>query len=440
MGCRDCARNATGFSKYWKWFAMRCRASYDEAMQGMQQREGSLVMAKVAVIVAPGCEEGETLTIVDIMRRAELDCSMVGLGEQEIAGTHHIAMRCDTVFDGSLADYDMVVLPGGYGGSDAMRDDESLIAALQEMAKRDAWVCAICAAPEALGRAGLLEGREFTCYPGVRDQIENPGTWVDAPVVRDGRIITGQGPAFAYAFAFALVEALDVDADPVKNRMVYFNAFDVEGGVPSWETEAGRWPAPEGDVAEPQALPAEKVAVLMPDGCEESETVQIMDLLMRAGLTCHSFATGTSCWVPTMQGMRIRADRSFGPEIADYDAIIVPGGRTAAAPLIANDEVMDTLQSFNAANKLVCGMCSGTTVLEAAGVLAGKRATGYTGYGAKLTSARFVADQVAVWDANVVTSQGPCTPYPFAFKVMEALGIDPQPIKDRLLYDKAGGR
>lgn len=398
-------------------------------------------MTKVAVITAQGCEEGETLTIVDILRRAEIPCEMVGLGAQEIAGTHHIAMRCDTVFDGTLDEYDMVVLPGGYGGSDAMRDSEELVAALRVADERGAWICAICAAPEALGRAGLLEGKRFTCYPGVKDQIENPGTWVDAPVVQDGNIITGQGPAFAYAFAYALVDVLGYDALTVQNRMIYFNAFDVEGGVPSWETEAGRWPAPEGEAVTPQPLSAQKVAVLMPDGCEESETVQIMDLLMRAGLTCHSFHTGDSEWVPTMQGMTIRADHAFSAEaVADYDAIVVPGGRTAAAPLIASDEVMSTLRSFNEAGKLVGGLCSGTTVLEASGVLAGRRATGYTGYGAKLTSAQFVADEVAVWDANIVTSQGPCAPYPFAFKVMEALGIDAQPIKDRLLYDKAGGR
>ena len=398
-------------------------------------------MTKVAVITAQGCEEGETLTIVDILRRAEIPCEMVGLGAQEIAGTHHIAMRCDTVFDGTLDEYDMVVLPGGYGGSDAMRDNEELVTALRMADDRGAWICAICAAPEALGRAGLLEGKRFTCYPGVKDQIENPGTWVDAPVVQDGNIITGQGPAFAYAFAYALVDVLGYDALTVQNRMIYFNAFDVEGGVPSWETEAGRWPAPEGEAVTPQPLSAQKVAVLMPDGCEESETVQIMDLLMRAGLTCHSFHTGDSEWVPTMQGMTIRADHAFSAEaVADYDAIVVPGGRTAAAPLIASDEVMSTLRTFNDAGKLVGGLCSGTTVLEASGVLAGRRATGYTGYGAKLTSAQFVADEVAVWDANIVTSQGPCAPYPFAFKVMEALGIDAQPIKDRLLYDKAGGR
>lgn len=184
-----------------------------------------------------------------------------------------------------------------------------------------------------------------------------------------------------------------------------------------------------------------KVAVIVAPGCEESECVQIMDLLMRAGLTCKGFATGESLWVPTMQGMHVKADYKFSAEaVSDYDALFVPGGRTAAAPLIANDEVMDTLRAFNEAGKLVGGLCSGTTVLEAAGVLAGKHATGYTGYGTKLASARFVAHQVAVWDNNLVTSQGPATPYPFAFKVMEALGIDAQPIKDRLLYDKAGGR
>ncbi|MBR3312695.1 MAG: DJ-1/PfpI family protein [Atopobiaceae bacterium] len=398
-------------------------------------------MTKVAVIAARGCEEGETLTIVDIFRRAEVDCDLVGLGSREIAGTHRITFRCDTQFDGSLDAYDMVVLPGGYGGTDAMLESDELIDALQAADAAGKWVCAICAAPEVLGRAGLLVGKNYTCYPGVVSKVENPGTWVDAPVVTDGTTVTGQGPAFAYAFAYDLVALLGADAEAVKNRMIYYNAFDVEGGVPSWETEAGRWPAPEGMSATHEPLSVQKVAVLMPEGCEESETVQIMDLLMRAGLTCESFATGGSVWVHTMQGMTLRADHLFSARaVAECDAIVVPGGRTAAAPLIANDEVMGTLRGFHKAGKLVGGLCSGTTVLEAAGVLAGRLATGYTGYGVKLTSAAFVANQIAVWDGNVVTSQGPCAPYPFAFKVMEAVGIDPQPIKDRLLYDKAGGR
>ncbi|MDO4404652.1 MAG: DJ-1/PfpI family protein [Atopobiaceae bacterium] len=398
-------------------------------------------MTKVAVIAAQGCEEGETLTIVDIFRRAEIPCDMLGLDGLEISGTHHIAFCCDAEFDGSFDAYDMVILPGGYSGTDAMLASNKLIEALKVAAAAGKLVCAICAAPQVLGRAGLLKGRRYTCYPGVVDKVENAGEWIDAPVVRDGNIITGQGPAFAYAFAYDLVDVLGVDAEVVKNRMIYYNAFAVEGGVPSWETEAGSWPAPEGEAPANKQLTVKKVAVLMPEGCEESETVQIMDLLMRAGLTCKSFATGGSQWVHTMQDMTVRADHMFSAKaVADYDAIVVPGGRTAAAPLIANDEVMDTLRTFDKAGKLVGGLCSGTTVLEASGVLAGHRATGYTGYGAKLTSAQFVADQIAVWDGNIVTSQGPCAPYPFAFKFMEAAGINPQPIKDRLLYDKACGR
>lgn len=397
-------------------------------------------MAKVAVIVAQGCEEGETLTIVDVLRRAEIACDMVGLDALEVAGTHGITMRCDKVFDGSLTDNDMVVLPGGYGGTDNMREHAGLVEAIQEMDAQGKWVCAICAAPEVLGRAGLLAGKDYTCYPGVKDKVENPGTWVDAPVVRVDNKIFGQGPAFAYAFAYALVDALGYDAETVKNRMVYYNAFAVDGGTPSWEMEAGAWDKPAGEPAVQVPRDVKTVAVLMPEGCEEAETIQIVDLLTRAGLKCTTYRFGDEPFVHTMQQMDLLADAKFGPSVLEADAIVVPGGRTAAAPLIANGEVMSTLKTFNEADKLVCGMCSGTTVLEAAGVLAGKRATGYTGYGAKLTSARFVADEVVVWDGNVVTSQGPATPYPFAFKIMEAAGIDPQPIKDRLLYDKASGR
>ena len=184
-----------------------------------------------------------------------------------------------------------------------------------------------------------------------------------------------------------------------------------------------------------------KVAVLMIDGYEESETMQIVDLLRRANVTCHTFRFQDDPFVLSMQGMYVRADKVFGPEVRAYDAIVVPGGRTAGAKLIANEDVLDMLRRFEEQGKLVCAMCSGTTVLEAAGVLAGKRVTGYTGYGERLLSAaEFVANEVAVLDGNTITSQGPATPYPFAFKIMEALGIDPAPFKERLLYTKAGGR
>lgn len=385
---------------------------------------------RTAVIFAPGCEEGEALTIVDIFRRAGLECDAVGLGGREVAGANGVTVRCDAAFDGSLADYGMVVLPGGYGGVDAMRADEALLGQLGEVLASGRRLAAICAAPLALDEAGLLEGRTFTCYPTVAPQVSH-GTFVEDVVVEDGNLVTSRGPATAWEFAYRLVELMGGDAEVVRQRMVWSHAFD---------TSARGTDNPEGIVVpRPEAAP--KVAVLMVDGFEESETAQVMDLLHRAGAHVRAYRFQEDPWVVGMQGLVLRSDEVFSPEaVAGADAIVVPGGRTAGAKLIAREDVLQALRDFDAAGKLVCAMCSGTTVAHAAGVLEGRRVTGYTGYAERLTGADFVADEVAVTDGNVVTSQGPATPYPFAFAIIEALGLPTAELRCRLLYHVAGGR
>ena len=167
--------------------------------------------------------------------------------------------------------------------------------------------------------------------------------------------------------------------------------------------------------------------------------MQIVDLLRRANVTAHTFGFTDAPFILSMEGMRIKADKKFSDEIKKYDIIIVPGGRTAGEKLIANQDVLNMLQYFETAGKLIAGMCSGTRVLHAAGVMKGKRATGYTGYADKLPDAVF-CEEVCVYDQNLITSQGPATPYPFAFQIISALGIDPAPLKERLLYRLAGGK
>lgn len=383
---------------------------------------------RVAIIAAPGCEEGETLTIVDIIRRAELTCDIVGLESTMVTGAHNITFEADYIINNEVADYDMVVLPGGYGGADAMCGSELLLSLLQEMDRQGKYIAAICAAALVLDAAGLLEEKKYTCYPTVASKIHS-GNRIDDKIVVHGNLITSQGPATAYAFAYKLVELLGGDAKAVQNRMVYFNAFDETGKT----QPAGDLPA----CAYPETTI--RAAVLMVEGFEEGETMQIVDLLRRAGIITHTFCFQENLFVLSMQGMRVKADKIFSDEIRDYDLIIVPGGRTAGPKLINDPAVIDMLQYFNKNNKLIAAMCSGTTVLKAADVIEGKRVTGYTGYAEKLTGAIFCED-VAVFDQNVVTSQGPATPYPFAFKIMEALGIDPNPMKVRLLYELAGGK
>lgn len=194
--------------------------------QFMIQARKMMGMKKVAVVVAPGFEKGETLTIVDIMRRAHIQCDMFGFNKV-VQGGHDIEVACDDVLSEKVLDYDMIVLPGGYGESRAMRDSDLMMDLLHQMNEKGKYICAMCAAPIVLERAGLLEGKNFTAYQGYDQKIDQ-GHYLEDKVVIDGQIVTSRGPATAYAFAYKLVDLLGGDSLAVKKRMVYSNAFDVK--------------------------------------------------------------------------------------------------------------------------------------------------------------------------------------------------------------------
>ena len=183
-------------------------------------------MKKVAVLVAPGFEEGETLTIVDILRRAHIECDLVGFAN-EVTGGHDITVKSDKVLPIDIAEYDMIVLPGGRPGADNLRDSDEVIELLLNAEKNKKFIAAMCAAPIVLDKAGILNNKKFTAYIGYDKKIKS-GTFLEDIVVVDGKLITSRGPATVYAFAYALIDVLDGDSIKVKKRMVYTNAFDVE--------------------------------------------------------------------------------------------------------------------------------------------------------------------------------------------------------------------
>ncbi|GGE25374.1 DJ-1 family glyoxalase III [Streptococcus himalayensis] len=182
-------------------------------------------MAKVAVILANGFEEIEALTVVDVLRRGDITCDMLSV-ESEVTGSHGITVKGDRLWDGSLEGYDMVVLPGGMPGAANLRDDETLMAALQNMKEQEKWIAAICAAPIALERAGILEGKSFTCYDGVEKEIAS-GRYLKETVVVDGKLITSRGPSTALAFAYELLHQLGGDSDKLATAMLYKDVFGV---------------------------------------------------------------------------------------------------------------------------------------------------------------------------------------------------------------------
>ncbi len=162
----------------------------------------------VLVPLADGFEEIEAVTIIDVLRRAGVIVTSVFLRDNPVIGSHDIPVTADKNISGiSAADYDSIALPGGMPGSKNLKEDGRVIALVRELHSRERIVAALCAAPIVLGHAGVLAGRRATCFPGYESQMIGaiPSS---EPVVRDGLIITGKGPACAIPFALTLVEAL----------------------------------------------------------------------------------------------------------------------------------------------------------------------------------------------------------------------------------------
>ena len=180
-------------------------------------------MAKVAVILANGFEEIEALTVVDVLRRANISCDMVGF-EEQVTGSHDIQVTADRIFDGDLSDYDLLVLPGGLPGSANLRDNQALISEIQAFNQEGKKISAICAAPIALHQAGVLKDKHFTCYDGVQENITD-GIYQKETVVVDGNLTTSRGPSTALAFAYELVDQLGGDAESLRVGMLYRDVF-----------------------------------------------------------------------------------------------------------------------------------------------------------------------------------------------------------------------
>ena len=142
-------------------------------------------MSKVFAFLADGLEEVECLAVVDVLRRAGAEVTLVSVtGSREITGSHHIHFQADALFDETAAEEaDVLFLPGGMPGTNTLKAHEGLKNAICKANKQGRRIAAICAAPSILGEMGLLKGRTATCYPGFEDKLEG----VSYPSGRDHR-------------------------------------------------------------------------------------------------------------------------------------------------------------------------------------------------------------------------------------------------------------
>ncbi len=161
-------------------------------------------MKKVAVLVVDGVEEVECLTTVDFMRRAGIGVTTVSVtGKKEIAGSHGITFRTDTLWDEMDFDsFDGVVFPGGPGTHD-LGDAKGTRALAEQFLSGGKLLAAICAAPGMLSETGLLKGKTATGYPGCKPA--GMANWTENTTEVDGNLITGKGPGAAPYFALKII-------------------------------------------------------------------------------------------------------------------------------------------------------------------------------------------------------------------------------------------
>jgi len=163
---------------------------------------------KVLVLLADGFEEIEAVTIIDVLRRAQITVHTAYTGTNPVTGAHGITVSSERNIDEiSFSEYGCIILPGGMPGSENLKQDDRVISLVKMIHENCGYVAAICAAPIVLGRAGLLRGKKVTCYPGFEGELAGAEV-IDEPAVQDGPIITGKGPGCAIPFALKLVEIL----------------------------------------------------------------------------------------------------------------------------------------------------------------------------------------------------------------------------------------
>lgn len=181
-------------------------------------------MPAVLIPLAEGCEELEAVTIIDLLRRADISVITASLGTLNLTASRGTHLMADTELDNVIYnEFDMVVLPGGLPGADNLNNDHRVHAVLKRVYQEGGAVAAICAAPRVLAKSGLATGKTISCYPGSIDSNDWPNISItDKAVVVDDRIITSRGPGTAMDFALTLIEYLNgrTTRDQVENALV----------------------------------------------------------------------------------------------------------------------------------------------------------------------------------------------------------------------------
>ncbi len=180
-------------------------------------------MSTALIILAPGAEEIEAVTVPDVLVRAGHTVIVASTADLPVVrGSRGIPLAAHTGLDQVRhQSFDLVYLPGGKGSAEVCRDDPRIQELAQHQLSAGRWLALICAAPIALVPRQLCRGRRLTSHPGVRAEVEpHAAAWLDQGVVVDDRLVTSQGAGTTLALALTLVRLLDDAAGAAKARQI----------------------------------------------------------------------------------------------------------------------------------------------------------------------------------------------------------------------------
>lgn len=162
---------------------------------------------KIAVHLADGFEEIEAISIIDVLRRAELEVLVVSVtGKLEVSGAHQIKVIADILFEGvNYEELFMIVLPGGMPGASNLEAHAGLKKKIKQFDQQNRPLAAVCAAPLVFGNLGILNGKQAVCYPGYEKYLKGAEV-LTVPVVESGNVITGRGIGSVLEFALMIVK------------------------------------------------------------------------------------------------------------------------------------------------------------------------------------------------------------------------------------------
>lgn len=162
------------------------------------------------------------------------------------------------------------------------------------------------------------------------------------------------------------------------------------------------------------------ILIPLAQGFEEIEAVTNIDVLRRAGLKVITVGIGGS-QIEGDHGIKIETDTVISEvEADDFDAVVLPGGMPGAANLRDSNELRTIIKKLNQQKKLCAAVCAAPIVLYAAGILDGKDATSYPGFGKDMSQCNYLEDRVVI-DENIITARGPGVAMEFALTIVEYL-------------------